>query len=166
MIFKPKLVCSYWWPLVVVFPSDHRHVALGEIGPRESVIETFTAVSSAAARPKAGIDRFISPPGLDTRPGDELYNPMIATSLAARPRGITSVPAYVERLHRRAIICRPLTVGRRERFGQRPWQDQQISGVEMISWQDRRPGLSLPAEIDRSAIEGPVASKTLRTHLV
>lgn len=95
-------------PLVVLMPSDHRLVSRDKIRPKDLVGEPFIGMGNKATVLRAVINDYLERSGIDITPEQVVDNPAMVMSLVASTRGLTLIPAYVEKLMPWSVVSRPL----------------------------------------------------------
>ncbi|WP_042876289.1 LysR family transcriptional regulator [Cupriavidus necator] len=95
-------------PLVVLMPSDHPLTSRDAIRPQDLVGEPFIAMASKAKVLRAVIDDYLARSGVQITPMQSVDNPAMVMSLVASTRGLTLIPAYVEKLMPLSVVSRPL----------------------------------------------------------
>lgn len=95
-------------PLVVLMPSDHPLTSRDAIRPQELVGEPFIAMANKAKVLRAVIDDYLERSGVRITPTQSVDNPAMVMSLVASTRGVTLIPAYVEKLMPLSVVSRPL----------------------------------------------------------
>ncbi len=95
-------------PLVVLMPSDHPLTARDAIHPQDLVGEPFIAMAKKAKVLRAVIDDYLERSGVQITPMQSVDNPAMVMSLVASTRGLTLIPAYVEKLMPLSVVSRPL----------------------------------------------------------
>jgi LysR family hca operon transcriptional activator len=95
-------------PLVVLMPSDHPLTSREAILPQEIVGEPFIAMAGKAKVLRAVIDDYLERSGVKITPAQSVDNPAMVMSLVASTRGVTLIPAYVEKLMPWSVVSRPL----------------------------------------------------------
>lgn len=95
-------------PLVVLMSSDHRLTSRDAIHPRDLVGEPFVGMGNKATVLRAVIDDYLESSGVDITPEQVVDNPAMVMSLVASTRGVTLIPAYVQKLMPWSVVSRPL----------------------------------------------------------
>jgi LysR family hca operon transcriptional activator len=95
-------------PLVVLMPSDHPLTSRETVFPQEIVGEPFIAMAGKAKVLRAVIDGYLERSGVKITPAQSVDNPAMVMSLVASTRGVTLIPAYVEKLMPWSVVSRPL----------------------------------------------------------
>ncbi|GGA20116.1 LysR substrate-binding domain-containing protein [Dyella nitratireducens] len=95
-------------PLVVLMPSDHRLASRDKIRARDLLGEPFIGMGNKATVLRAVIDDYLRSAKVDITPGQVVDNPAMVMSLVASTRGVTLIPAYVQKLMPWSVTSRPL----------------------------------------------------------
>src|SRR6202158_597889 len=95
-------------PLVVLMPSDHPLTSYDLIRPQQLVGEPFIAMANKAKVLRAVIDNYLERSGVQITPAQGVDNPTMVMSLVASTRGVTLIPAYVEKLMPWSVVSRRL----------------------------------------------------------
>ncbi|MFC3654082.1 LysR substrate-binding domain-containing protein [Dyella humi] len=95
-------------PLVVLMPSDHRLVSRDKIRPKDLIGEPFIGMGNKATVLRAVIDDYLERSGIDITPEQVVDNPAMVMSLVASTRGLTLIPAYMQKLMPWSVVSRPL----------------------------------------------------------
>lgn len=95
-------------PLVVLMPSDHPLASREAIRPQDLLGEPFIAMANKANVLRAVIDDYLARSGVAITPAQFVDNPAMVMSLVASTRGVTLIPAYVQKLMPWSVVSRPL----------------------------------------------------------
>jgi LysR family transcriptional regulator, hca operon transcriptional activator len=93
-------------PLVVLMSSDHRLTSCDTIHPRGLVGEPFIGMGHKATVLRAVIDGYLERSDVDITPEQAVDNPAMVMSLVASTRGMTLIPAYVQKLMPWSVVSR------------------------------------------------------------